>query len=568
MAEVWTSAVQHDPEVPASVMAPFDGLRSERVKVRLASIEELATGRADDEVVSALADVLHNDSNENVRSAAAKALGTLGGPRSLEILHSAAIDARQPLFIRRSSIRSLGAMGSPAASLLGRILTDGAEDQEVRSAAMGALEFINDDTAASHVSAGLRTLKEDELAARAVSFLANHEVTPDVVEHIESLTAPATPPKTRGAAINALRRLSGPRALTVLAALLSGGEDEKTRRRAVLQLSHLGSSGLDALISTILFDPSREVRMLAADAVGRCQSDAILEGFLRLVDDSRQPPHNLDQAALVAALRPLTAAGDQALEAACTRVLDVAVGRKRPWPFLGQFMTILCGGSARAGDQVDKYEGEHPSTAGALQWLRIEIGGEVALDPLLDRLREDLRVYFQVPVHQLNEETRANWSGTLRSARQAFTIRVWMSILVFASGMVVVGASLWMFFTDRSTGSELWGPGVSMAAGLGAMFLVIYSGPLKDIQAATSDLAASNIVFIAYVHRVLQISHIFSARYLKDELSLQDVGETSALIQSAMQSSLRGLLKESVDHKPADREVEGDERRLPGPSMS
>jgi hypothetical protein len=55
-----------------------------------------------------------------------------------------------------------------------------------------------------------------------------------------------------------------------------------------------------------------------------------------------------------------------------------------------------------------------------MQPLRIEIGGEVTLDPIPARLESDLSEFFQQPVAKLNEETRENSAASVADARRGF----------------------------------------------------------------------------------------------------------------------------------------------------
>jgi hypothetical protein len=205
-------------------------------------------------------------------------------------------------------------------------------------------------------------------------------------------------------------------------------------------------------------------------------------------------------------------------------------------------LVACCGNdSAAAGALVNAYDRDHPGRGEALKRLRVEIGGTTALDPILQQLRDDLETYFQIPIHQLNENTRDSWQQAVQRARQAFVVRMVMSIVVFSIGVVLVLASSIMFlFGDLDT-TAAWGAGGTLVGGLTAMLAVTYTGPLKDIRQSMSDLGSATVAFIGYVHQVLEISHTFTALYLRDRISFDELAKSSALLRAATRDAIGSL---------------------------
>jgi hypothetical protein len=116
-----------------------------------------------------------------------------------------------------------------------------------------------------------------------------------------------------------------------------------------------------------------------------------------------------------------------------------------------------------------------------------------------------------------------------------------MSVVVFVAGMTLLYyASRELLFGNLSP-ERLLGPGISFASGLGTMLLVVYTGPLKEIRRSMIDLGAASAAFIAYVHRVLQVSHTFSAYYLDGKMTFTENAASCALIEKAMRDTVAML---------------------------
>jgi hypothetical protein len=125
-----------------------------------------------------------------------------------------------------------------------------------------------------------------------------------------------------------------------------------------------------------------------------------------------------------------------------------------------------------------------------------------------------------------------------------------MSVGVFVGGCILLWASSVKILSGELDQAKLWGPGISFVSGLGSMLLIIYTGPLKEIRRSIMDLGASSAAFIAYVHRVLQVSHTFSLYYLRASVTLEDVNKSCQLINNSMRDTIE-MLKETGE-KPAD----------------
>jgi len=184
------------------------------------------------------------------------------------------------------------------------------------------------------------------------------------------------------------------------------------------------------------------------------------------------------------------------------------------------------------------------------QTLSYEIGGASALDPLMQELKGNLDENFQEPISRLNEDTQKMWQKTIQAAHRGFLARMVMSVVVFIVGIIILFTSWYRAIFLNLSLEQLIGPGVSFFSALATISIVIYKGPLKDIRQSVNDLGIASAAFIAYVHRVLQISHTFSYYYLKKEITYKEMTNSSKLIEQAMKSTIH-MLSSKDDKSPA-----------------
>ena len=104
--------------------------------------------------------------------------------------------------------------------------------------------------------------------------------------------------------------------------------------------------------------------------------------------------------------------------------------------------------------------------------------------------------------------------------------------------------AVFAFFSGQAEGADLWGPGVSLVGGLASMFAIVYAGPLKDIQYSVREVARANIVFVGFVHSIMQLSHSFSSSYLKEELSDERIQKLNDLVIDATVKASEEIVKQ------------------------
>jgi HEAT repeat protein len=156
------------------------------------------------------------------------------------------------------------------------------EDQQLRSAALGALLQMDADRAAPLLREVLRSRDEcsAELRKQAV-FLVAQNITPETVDVLLDLAHrdPEPDPEVREAAVFWLSQVPSDEALAALEALLSDSDDPKIQERAVFALSQNGS---DRAVSVLRSYAER------SDAPAELREQAIFWIGQRATEDDRR----------------------------------------------------------------------------------------------------------------------------------------------------------------------------------------------------------------------------------------------------------------------------------------
>jgi hypothetical protein len=303
-------------------------------------------------------------------------------------------------------------------------------------------------------------------------------------------------------------------------------------------------SGLDELWAAYLYRTHVQGgQELAAQLGGVLHSLpdrlAILTALSNLLMDKgysldAQDPHQLawvaavkdEEAAARLLLKPLE---DGALNA---RGVEVAA-------FL---IKSLTGSADAAGALVNRIALDSPLDESGLRNLRVLIGGLVAMGPILEQQNVLVRKDFLKAVSQGTRQIDTAWRSTVQSAQGAFTAKLWMSILVFGVGLCITVVSAWQVIFNGAAG-QLWGPAVSMAAGLGAMLTVVYSRPLREIARSVIELGTACAAMSAFVARVAEVNYAFASQYSRGQLDSLGVKSYGDLLDEAARDALAVLKK-------------------------
>jgi hypothetical protein len=427
--------------------------------------------------------------------------------------------------------------------------------REVRRAAM-------DETSAEGVADLIALAPNVDLDDRRhILFTLGKLRTPEAIDYITKALY-RTEPKAQRTAARALAAARGREAVPELGELLRRVEDTTFRRALVQAIGRTGdASALPYLRDSVVKDYSREVRSAAAAAIRDLPVDwqAKADSILDFLEGSGVSRSKVDAESILKAIRPRAGAATDGPFAVADYIIAKALtgktGAEKSSRAQAIFAELIVGSVDRdmelAGERLNLYQHEKDLPDEKLQMLRIQIGGETALHPILDKLEENLKVNFQQPIHRLNRETQEQWQRTVRYSQIGFMVRMAMSIGVFFAGMVFLGYSGKEMLFGNLPPERLWGPGISFVTALGTVLLLIYTGPLKEIRRSMIDLGEASAAFIGYVHRVLQVSHTFSAYYLQRQMTFTKNKESCDLIDDAMRSTI-AMLETQRRETPAE----------------
>lgn len=521
------------------------GLDSESAKAREEAVRAL---EGDVAALDDLARVMRHDVNDNVRKAATEVLGTLG-PVAGPALQACLEDETEKTFIRKAAALSIGGAGlKEAAPSLEQALKS-AQDFKFQLALVDALGAVG---AAPELAAAVPRLKSGDVAGLAVTWLG--KLGGPEAERAAIAAASSQDDRVRKAAITAIAKLK-PLDGAVTVASLSKDGDAGVRLRAVEQLAAFEDAVVvTPLVDRLLFDGAEAVRTAAAATLaGRPVSREVITALVAALQQSGAARKDVQPALVAAALAPALKSGYPDGTTVFDALIEAAlVADDRVNELLADLLSACCDENAdMAGDLVNAYEKRHPGDAEALTRLRVALGGQRALDPILRQLQDDLRQFFQIPVDQLNTETRRAWERASERARQAFAVRVAMSVGVFVVGLLLVTASAAKFLFGSLDGAAAWGTGGTFVGGITTMLAVTYSGPLKDVRDSVRDLGSATAAFIGFVHQVLQISHTFSSLYLRDRITFEDTAKASDLLQKATAAAVASLAPTQSTPTPA-----------------
>lgn len=334
--------------------------------------------------------------------------------------------------------------------------------------------------------------------------------------------------------------------------LLQITNDGRYTSAAIQSLARRGTEeAIPLIIKEILNSPDNHVRdHLAKDL--RYNYDLKWEERLKLIleeiESSNIRSESIDASPIAEAIINKEATTTQNKDHIIDKLITQSIDQnKRMTGVIAKLIIELSSKSQSiAGQKVSEFIESTNTPPHKFRKLRIMIGGDTAIDPLIGLLHDNLETYFQKPIHNLNDDTHQNWKKTIQYAQYGFLMRMVMSVVVFIIGILLLCISSYEFFLGDSSGDELYGVGISFAAGIGTMLAVIYTGPLRQIRESVNDLGIASAAFIAYVHRVLEISHTFSFYYLNQKITFEEMDKSSDLIDKAMKNTIELLSDKSA----------------------
>lgn len=524
--------------------AYMEQLRSVQPTERMAGLDSLAKSKFATAVPDILA-LLKTESVDSVRQKAVKTLGEIAAPEAvtdlIRILKSS--ESRE---VRASAAYSLGKIAQPEAiPALTACIQNEAEDFEVVIKSFLALSEYKTTQAWEALRQTLAKNSRANVRQRLIDVLGKARYLPAVPE-IEQALGPGEDFQTRRAAVKALVTLQGSVCIPSITRILTEPNQTDLQLLVIEQLDEMEDPGaLKPMCKAMIEIADEDVRAAIKTALKKTSDwRQKANQFMNLFEEEAYTQAGLPADEIVAAIAP------DAQELSQNRYVltDLLIERSKDFsdPRLLEILGAMIrastfGDQDAAGERLNDFEKRGRLSRDKLDQLRIRVGGEKALSPMLSLLNQDLETYFRLPVKNLNDITMKNWQDTIRYAQSGFLARMVMSGVVFLVGILLVCVSGFRFMFSTLDTQQMFGNGVSFVSGLATMLLIIYTGPLKQIRGAVDDLGTANAAFIAYIHRVLQTSHTFSLYYLHERINFEEMQKSSLLIQQAMSQTIHGL---------------------------
>lgn len=232
-----------------------------------------------------------NHSDAQIRGAAARALGDIGGDEALELLGGMLDDSES--VVRRDVARSLGQFDTTEhARTLVSFLED--SDPEVISAAIDALQARNDQRAAEDIE-DMRNHDHPEVRASAIramtTYLLSEEEDEDLHRrHMGMLSGYVTDDSThvQRIALHQLGRFETSSAVTNIATRVGASEPE-VRQAALQALARTGHDDARPLLERAVRDGDPEIRRVAIEALADLAGSQARPTLEAQVSDEEDP---------------------------------------------------------------------------------------------------------------------------------------------------------------------------------------------------------------------------------------------------------------------------------------
>lgn len=339
-------------------------------------------------------------------------------------------------------------------------------------------------------------------------------------------------------AVTGLRHIGLPAIVPCLADVLAKNLNYRVRRLAANTMGRLGfNECIEPLANAMLSDSNRSIQEMAHASLVRIadwreKATQIID-LLRAGAEQRE---QLDTQLIVSAMQPPQTELDDAPHLLTDFLIDTAVknlNNKRLLRILTTLININANHNTdEISERIDHYRDQDKSvTTEQLQPLRVEIGGAETLKPVLARLEENLQKYFQDPIDDLNQDTSRVWKRTIFLANSGFVVRIFLNVAIFAIGAFLVLHSYLRMASGQLSPQQVTAVWAAFIGGGATMFTTFFTFPLQQIKRAVSDVGLANVAFIAFVHRVLQVSHTFSYFYLEGDISFESLENAGKLIE-------------------------------------
>ena len=403
---------------------------------------------------------LGQDQEHQVRTLAVATLGRTGSPDAIRPLDVIIENRHEHSELRRVAVWALSRIPDvKVIPYLGKVLTDGEETSLIRWTAAEALRKLALPKAAPFLGQALQD--PDPMVQRTAASALLMLDAPEAAQDFRRALETTQDPEVKKAAATALGRARDANAIHLLGRALAEDENPGVRQAAAEALGEIGDVGAVPYLNQALQEyQDAATRLVAAKILGNihhakavevlCETVVSAKGrrfceqlaysirsnkaqdwigktrrLIELLEEGGQQRGQIDGAAIAYAMRPPEEAllADRYL--LTDYLIEQARGRDRRMTSILAKLIIQSAeeNPLLAGERVNEYQKAHQIPEDQLRELRIEIGGETALDPIMKTLQHNLDKYFQQPIAKLNEDTRVMWQRTMLYAQIGFIVR-------------------------------------------------------------------------------------------------------------------------------------------------
>ena len=496
-----------------------------------------------------ISDAALTDENENIRGEAIDTIARLKPQACLPVIDKIFSDPVTPAFLKKRCLDCDAVLNAGNTFDVLEDVCRTSDDQGVLHKMINLLVGLKPDTSLKLLII-LAEKKDREVRGHALrSFpilihAANDATRKEARDLLYLKAKKDTDASVRKACFGSIAAVPGPHA-DLFIACLKTEKDQKNRTALISTLGTLEEPEIFAACLRLVFG-STTLNEAKTAAHTLSENHLQLAEKLRLVDELLENGHGAAPTADPEMVALSIGSNNPASRHAFgEHLIRTFLERKshRSNPSFTSRLIIRChgGDNVRAGNTLNDILEESEYDPDVAQELRIALGGQTSLQPILDELKRALDEDFSGTVGQLNEKTLSSWQTSIRYTQIAFWVRTIMSGLVFVTGLFFTVMSTWMFLRGTQDSAAIWGAGTSMVGGFTAMFAVIYAGPLKDVKKTIDDLNDTGIRLIGFTHQILQVSLFYRLKYLKEEIDVPLIKDLTLIIETAQRKGLTGM---------------------------
>jgi HEAT repeat protein len=182
-----------------------------------------------------------------------------------------------------------------------------------------------------------------------------------------------------------------------------------------------------------------------------------------------------------------------------------------------------------------------PKIAERAARLLEDLGGQEAARMLQAQRNQALKTYTEL-LKQTDDDVMKQFTDLMRQAKIGFRMSMVMHGIVFAIGIIVLGASLFLVFKAGLDTAQRWIGAGGGASALATLLITFYRNPLRNVSASVTNLMKVDVLFLGYVRQLNQIDATFKHLFLGGNgFGANEMKATVEQIQASVKDTLEGV---------------------------